>query len=331
MAEAALRLAFPYSRLLDVYDAPFWVQRFREEAREKRRRRSPKERHDPLLGWRLVASYRSKQGDESTNSAAMRGRREYAVEKPDGVLRVLVVGDSMTYGYAVADDETYAARMEELLPGAEVLNFGVNGYGTDQQFLHWREDGRKYRPDVVLLGFHIDDFHRNVVFVREHAKPRFVDDGDGFRLAGVPVPTDGVLLRSLSPVPAWRPRLLDAATLAWRKLRGREADRTFDEKARVVAHILRVFKASTDETGARLCLVLIPDAARIEEALARACAENDVPMLDLLRAFSESEVKDDLARFYRIEFDDHIHWTPAGHRLGAELIVDFLRREGLVD
>ena len=46
---------------------------------------------------------------------------------------------------------------QELLPQAEVINFGVHGYGHDQMLIFFKEEGVKYKPDVVILGFVYQD------------------------------------------------------------------------------------------------------------------------------------------------------------------------------
>ena len=57
---------------------------------------------------------------------------------------------------------------------AEVLNFGVHGYGTDQMLLRWELEGRRYAPDIVVLAFAYYHLDRNVTGFRFYAKPRFV-------------------------------------------------------------------------------------------------------------------------------------------------------------
>ena len=48
--------------------------------------------------------------------------------KPDGVFRILVVGDSLTYGEGVAAEDAYPALLDTALgPDVEVLNLGVSG------------------------------------------------------------------------------------------------------------------------------------------------------------------------------------------------------------
>jgi hypothetical protein len=83
--------------------------------------------------------------------------REYTLEKPEGVYRILVVGDSFTEGLRVPMDAAFHSILEENLNAAgkrvEVINAGGAGWGTDQELLFYQEIGRKYEPDMVLLAF----------------------------------------------------------------------------------------------------------------------------------------------------------------------------------
>jgi len=98
--------------------------------------------------------------DVKTNALGFRGP-EVPTEKPPGKLRVLMLGDSFTYGIGVADDETFSARLEALDPRFEVLNTGVNGYGTAQELLLLRDLGLALHPDVVVIAFFWNDVGNN--------------------------------------------------------------------------------------------------------------------------------------------------------------------------
>ncbi len=98
------------------------------------------------------------------NSAGFRDVERTAT-KPAASLRIAVLGDSMVEALQVPQDEVFAQIMERrlgemLVRPVEVLNFGVTGYGTDQQFLVYRHYARAYQPDIVVLCF----FSRNDVF-----------------------------------------------------------------------------------------------------------------------------------------------------------------------
>jgi hypothetical protein len=88
--------------------------------------------------------------------------RTRATHKPDGGTtgrsQIWVFGCSFTYGWGLDDDETFPWRLQELLPGHEVKNFGVGGYGTLQSLLQLREAlGRSPAPAVAVLAY--GDFH----------------------------------------------------------------------------------------------------------------------------------------------------------------------------
>ncbi|HWX25079.1 MAG TPA: SGNH/GDSL hydrolase family protein, partial [Vicinamibacteria bacterium] len=136
------------------------------------------DQYHPTRGWALSPSLRDRGvfGDRvlNTNSKGIRGSREYPYAKPPGKTRVLVFGDSFTFGEEVSDEETYAAALGRALPDTDVLNMGVHGYGHDQMLLYFEEEGRKYASDVVLIGFLPYDMERNILAFRDFAKPRFV-------------------------------------------------------------------------------------------------------------------------------------------------------------
>ena len=100
----------------------------------------------------------------SNNSLGWRGRREYREAKQTDY-RVLFLGDSFTYGTGVNDDQTFAARVEKDLRAGrmsvEVLNAGAPGKGTDYALKCFQTLGRKFHPDLTVLGFFANDFQDN--------------------------------------------------------------------------------------------------------------------------------------------------------------------------
>lgn len=86
----------------------------------------------------------------------------HGVEKSDGVFRVMTLGCSTTYGWGVDDDETYPYVLEQLLHDAgktkvEVINGGQPGYTSFQGLWLWEKALAAYKPDLVLLGFVVQD------------------------------------------------------------------------------------------------------------------------------------------------------------------------------
>lgn len=94
------------------------------------------------------------------NSAGFRDR-EFPVEKTAGVKRILFLGDSIVYGQDIPHEDTIPKQLEKKLNAAghkaEVLNFGVVGYETRQELIRLKTLGLQYKPDVVILGYTLND------------------------------------------------------------------------------------------------------------------------------------------------------------------------------
>jgi hypothetical protein len=122
------------------------------------------------------------------NADGMRDR-EHAVAKPPGAFRVALLGDSFAAAFEVSQDANFAAELEHDLPSCpllvghpvEVLNFGLGGAGTAQQYLMLDDRVRKYEPDVVLLAFSTaDDVRDNSRVLKGSRRAAyFVHDAQG--------------------------------------------------------------------------------------------------------------------------------------------------------
>lgn len=117
---------------------------------------------EPSLRYELVPG--SEYLGTKINTAGMRDR-ERSISKPPGVYRIACIGDSITLGLYVPQDENFASRLETKLnadpptPGAayEVLNFGVTGYNIAQSAAALTLHAMKYSPDLVLFGYCLND------------------------------------------------------------------------------------------------------------------------------------------------------------------------------
>ncbi len=121
---------------------------------------------DRELGWALRPHARGWHTGEGRawvqiNSAGQRDDREHAADKPHDVYRIAVLGDSYAEAMQVDVGNAFWRVLQEELsscsfrPGMkiEVVNFGVSGYGTAQEYLALESRAAPYRPDLVLLAF----------------------------------------------------------------------------------------------------------------------------------------------------------------------------------
>ena len=289
--------------------------------------------HHPTRGWAVKPSVRDLVAFDNgavvnSNSDGVRGRQEYARPKPPGAVRILVLGDSFTFGDEVGDDESYPAVLQTMLPGAEVVNLGVHGYGHDQMLLYLKEVGGRYEPDVVLLGFVYLDMARNLLGFRDFAKPRFTLAGEGLVLHGTPVPTPD-RVRLMEP---FRPKIVDLLSLLYHRTPGWSAGRLADAEA-LTASILDEFRRTAGSLRATPFVVYLPIEGELtapisasipeEQFFWRYCRDREVPALDLHERFLSQGAR-------AAEFRRAGHWGPLEHRIAAGAIAESLVQRHLV-
>ena len=143
---------------------------------------------DPVFGWSYKPGASGWWKDEGEaflefNSIGLRGK-EISSTKPENTIRIAVLGDSFTAAVQVPLEKTFVKRIEAELESCEAfkgkkietINFGVDGYGTAQEFLTLRKKVRQYQPDIVVLAFFIgnDVIDNSRKLESNHFRPFFV-------------------------------------------------------------------------------------------------------------------------------------------------------------
>ncbi len=110
---------------------------------------------DPVFWWRPINRY-------PYNSQRFKGK-EVSIEKKANIFRIICYGDSNTDG---PDRGNWPEQLQSILDKTahskqqmiyEVLNAGVAGYSSHQGFLRFKQDMRKFKPDIVLVSFGWND------------------------------------------------------------------------------------------------------------------------------------------------------------------------------
>ncbi len=107
----------------------------------------------------------------TVNDQGVRALREHPMPAPEPDRRILCLGDSFTFGHEVDDHETYPHHGEQLLPGTEWINLGINGSGLTQALLHYRKKGREFGGKYVVIGFMTNNSKRTVNCFRPFISP----------------------------------------------------------------------------------------------------------------------------------------------------------------
>ena len=311
-------------------------------------------RHDARLGWEPEPGHRSE--GITINGLGARGP-ELPAARPAGERRIAVVGDSFTFGEGVRDEEVWVARMEAQLsaelgrrqPGASVraLNFGVMGYGLDQQVLRVEERALAQRPDLVLLALFGPDIDRNALSFRDFAKPHFelaergspadrldgVEDGLRFFLPD-PAHSDpprGVPLEQLGhhlDLPLPRSAALGLLARASAELRDTTV---LSPKWEVARRLLDRARAAALAAGARFAVAYFPTKTTSfdarpdahERCVAEWAAARGVELINVRPVFHRLGSR----RFHEVWSG---HWTIFGNQLVADAVAAQLLDRGLL-
>lgn len=125
---------------------------------------------DATLGWKNKEGHYVVRPSETSNSPIEvtfleHGRRRTGKEQDDkkDAREMVIVGCSLTQGWAISDSDTFAWKLQQRYPAMDVLNYGTGGYGTYQSLLALERELEKLAsPTIVLYGFMPDHDVRNV-------------------------------------------------------------------------------------------------------------------------------------------------------------------------
>lgn len=110
---------------------------------------------DERLGWTKIplshgVSNRTGYPIEyRINSKGLR-ESETTYKIPDDVFRIVLIGDSFTFGWGVPIEKHFPTLLEEQIKNIEVINMGAEAYGIDQELLFLRPEGFRYETDLVI-------------------------------------------------------------------------------------------------------------------------------------------------------------------------------------
>lgn len=301
--------------------------------------------YSPVYGWSLRPGWRARTRDGRTvriNDAGFRGQAPVAGAPRRG--RVLLLGDSLTFGTGVEDGETFAAQLAGLAPSLEPLNLGVSGYGTDQELLLLEREGLPLAPRVVVLNVCVgNDVLDNAlpVYVYDGVtpKPYFTVEGatlrlhdEHVRLRGMPLLAREVREHSLAfdallLLLGGTPRApLDHEDGEHWGPRARLVLEHWPEAVELTERLLARVEEACRARGVRLLVLLHPnrrsflgDAAFLEPfeaATSRSFVDPATRVIDLRSIYVEKGLG-----WEDFTLDRLGHLNPRGHRIVAEVLA----------
>tara|TARA_B100000315_G_scaffold238017_1_gene255383 strand:+ start:994 stop:2058 length:1065 start_codon:yes stop_codon:yes gene_type:complete len=133
-----------------------------------------------------------------TNSTGIRDEREFSTIKKEGFHRILLFGDSYTFGSGIDVKYRYSNRLEAKIKNLEIINFGIGSSGIDQQYLIYKHFGFDYKADILMINPYLNNIARATApysFSQDRngkilivPKPYFIIENNQLTLKNNPVP-----------------------------------------------------------------------------------------------------------------------------------------------
>jgi lysophospholipase L1-like esterase len=289
---------------------------------------------DAVLDWRYVPNSEVHFGKLTFryNNAGFRDV-DHEVEKPPGVRRVVVVGDSVSEGVGVETDHVFARVLQSRLgQGHEVINIATSGLNTPQEVHLLEREGLKYQPDLVILNLVLNDadFASSLAGARRHYERKEATIG----LLGIPInPEFKRFLKSSALLYFVKERVGNLVALATDARSGRGDDYYIAlwadpaNQAKVTHGFDRLVELR-DQHGFELVIVVWPFLTEyssypyrhIHQWLAEEAGRRRIAAIDLLPTFSGVPYRD-----MQVAAEDGVHPNAAGHALAVDTLVAWLQ------
>lgn len=289
----------------------------------------------------------------STNSLGYRNREL----GPKKGLRILFLGDSITMGDYLHEPETFVRQTETLARNEglkwETINTGISGISLKNQVAILNETGLGTDPDVVVLGFYLNDFQAspgvttprlpgllNHSWLAHHLAKLSPDYRNPVRK--VPLKDDEWRVRFTEDLQHWSKQFQARAQKDQHHPARAAHNQAIAENFwdwggawspqvwRSMEPYFMELKRLSDKHGFQLLFMIFPVRQQVEAGFLDTFPQDQfkmlasklgVPVLDFLPLLRDAHRRSEKALFY-----DHCHHTPHGNRLLAEKILEYLKR-----
>ena len=282
--------------------------------------------YDPLLGWkhipgRVLAMADAFPGEGvvfEINEQGFRDTREFTKAVPPGMTRAVAVGDSFTFGN-VRTDETWPTHLERQHESLEVINMGASGYGVDQMYLWYREDGVAFEAERVICAFIEDDLLRALRYSwpSGYGRPIFhIEDGE-LVLSNVPVPRKNAP-GELNVHPG------DFVAFLQQRRRSDEPNYPSGSMLEVPLRVLSAFRDLVESHDRAFHAVFLPTISDLESGclllpeVKQYCLGNGIDLLDTTDPLRAEMVEASI-------FRDDGHYNSLGNQIVARAVYEHVR------
>jgi hypothetical protein len=307
--------------------------------------------YDKDLGWISVPNYYEKNLYDPgvylrINSQGFRSNEDFPVKVPQGKLRILCSGDSMTFGSGVTNDNTWCQLLATMSPRLETINLAQAGYGVDQMYLWYLRAGAALDQDVHIFAFVTDDFRRmELTSFSGYGKPILRMVNGEMVTSNVPVPKESSFFHWWVRHSPQLMQLKSLSGLAWflgkispGRNRAAALGGAGEEQRVIVGKIIDALEAISRQKHTTLILVYLPTRADYSpdetilawrKFLQAETAKRGVAFIDLLTNFQKLPLADMEKLFICADSSQYFatvkgHLTKEGHEYTARQLYESL-------
>ncbi len=273
---------------------------------------------------------------------------EFSIAKPQNLVRIVMLGDSITHGWGVPLGQTFSDRLETLLNERsaalsrptkyEVMNFGVVGYNLACEWVTLKEKAIVYQPDIVVLNFFhndgeplpgcffsdlpLDDFQRGILLNRYY---QHRSDPGWRRFFRQNLYKSELFVFILSRTSNFKAQVASYVNTHYNKVSGDEA---------VYEKYIKKIIQLRDEKKFKLLICLhshlLYGVHSNNETFARILDREGIPYFNMIDYYERENIKPDSIQ--RAEDKrDTCHPNAAGHLIIAKAMMTELRKHHFLD
>ena len=284
-----------------------------------------------------------------TNSKGVRSDYEFSYLPATDVKRIVVLGDSFAMGYEATLEQMFTTQMQNALIAqgkkVEVINLSVSGHGNAEELIVLREEGLKYKPNLVLLCWHESDLSENI------RSALYELTSDGLRTKNKSYLPGVAIQQRLSKIPGYEAisanshlyswirealstKVVKPLLLVWQQ--SQREDATPDDAApaeegnyanELTSALLKQISEETRSAGAAFLILDIPSQGG-PDVLRSVLPKDVAESIDVVSPIPELTTQLGANVFHK---KSHRHFTPAACKIVGETLAAEILKSNYLD
>jgi len=266
-----------------------------------------------------------------TNQFGYRGGYAYQKIPDPSKLRIILIGDSVAFGYRIAFEKLFSTILADKLlkiRSTEILNFGMGGTDTKGNIYNLLRAVEEFHPDIILYQFGLNDITKP--FISQQASKNKESKASKDKKS-ILIKTKEELKHLLRQSALY---LFFAERYNYVRLKKGERTKSFESwtfKAQTINRELQEFEKIFNLLKKKIPILFMffpydwqvysndKETKYIPDILNKFCGEKNVPYIDLTPHFKQYSNQYDI-------FLDDAHLSEVGHQITSEILFSKLKK-----